>query len=249
VHAVWPAAAAPTVTAAWQEWAPDGPDELAVTLLLNDGGTTLTGAYVGPLAEAERLLARMTAAAGAEPARARLEPGTYHEVKRALAGMGGVDDALSEGHMYSRSELFHRSLPRDAIDSLVAHLGTPPAGATCEIDVAPMGGSYNRVAADATAFAHRDARFLLKHTAVVTPGADPAAAREWLEESYAIVHPHGSGRVYPNFPEPELDDFERAYWAGNAVRLREIRARYDPGDVFRGPQTIPLAEGATPRIG
>jgi hypothetical protein len=55
--------------------------------------------------------------------------------------------------------------------------------------------------------------------------------------------------VYPNFPEPELDDFERAYWAGNVDRLREIRGRYDPDDVFGGPQTIPLAEGATPRIG
>jgi FAD/FMN-containing dehydrogenase len=249
VHAVWPAAAATALTAAWQEWAPDGPDELAVTLLLSDAGATLTGAYVGPAGEAEPLLAQLTSDAGAEPDEARLDPGTYHDVKRALAGMGGVDDALSAGHMHSRSELFDRSLPADAIDALVDHLGTAPAGAACEIDVTPMGGAYNRVAGDATAFAHRATRFLLKHTAVVAPDADPAAARDWLERSFAIVHPHGSGRVYPNFPEPELDDFERAYWAGNVDRLRETRARYDPDDVFRGPQTIPLAEGATPRIG
>jgi FAD/FMN-containing dehydrogenase len=249
VHTVWPAAAAAAVTAAWQEWAPDGPDELAVTLLLDDGGATLTGAYIGPDADARRLIAQLGSAAGSDPDEARLERGTYYEVKRALAGMGGVDEALSAGHAHSRSELFDRSLPADAIDALVAHLRAAPAGATCELDLTPMAGAYNRVAADATAFAHRGARFLLKHTAVVAPGADAAPARDWLERSFALVHPHGSGRVYPNFPEPELDGWARAYWAGNVDRLREVRARYDPGDVFRGPQTIPLAASATPRIG
>jgi FAD/FMN-containing dehydrogenase len=241
VHAVWPAAAAAALTVAWQEWAPDGPDELAVTLLLGDGGATLTGAFIGPDAEARRLMAQLESAVGIEPYEMRLEPGTYHEVKRALAGMGGVDEALSAGYAYSRSELFDRSLPPHAIDALVAHLRAAPAGATCELDLTPMAGAYNRVAPAATAFAHRSARFLLKHTAVIAPDADAAPAREWLEGSFALVHPHGSGRVYPNFPEPELDGWERAYWAGNADRLGEVRARYDPDDVFGGRQTIPQA--------
>jgi FAD/FMN-containing dehydrogenase len=227
LHAVWPETAAAVVTEAWQEWAPDGPDELAATLLLGAGGATVTGAYVGPEREAQRLVARLP-----EPAEARLEPGTYHMVKRALAGMGGVDDALSAGHAYSRSELFERSLPADAIGALVDHLGAAPGGADCELDLTPMGGAYNRVAEDATAFAHRGARFVLKHTAVVAPDADPAAARDWLEASFAIVRPHGSGRVYPNFPEPELAKAQRAYYAGNLARLRDVKARYDPGGVF-----------------
>jgi len=55
--------------------------------------------------------------------------------------------------------------------------------------------------------------------------------------------------VYPNFPEPGLEGFARAYWAGNVDRLSEVRARYDPDDVFRGPQSIPLSAGAPARIG
>src|SRR4051794_26845273 len=200
LHAEWPVGAAAAVATAWQEWAPDGPDELAATLLLGPGGATITGAYIGPEAEAERLLAEVASAAGGAPPEARLEPGTYHAVKRALAGMGGVDDALSAGHAYSRSELFDRSLPADAITALLDHLGEAPGGAACELDLTPLGGVYNRVAEDATAFAHRGARFVLKHTAVVAPDADPAAARDWLEASFALVHPHGSGRVYPNSP-------------------------------------------------
>jgi FAD/FMN-containing dehydrogenase len=60
------------VTEAWQEWAPPGPDELAATLLLGAGGATITGAYIRPEREAERLMAQLP-----EPAEARLERGTY----------------------------------------------------------------------------------------------------------------------------------------------------------------------------
>jgi len=228
VHATWPAGAAAAVTAAWQDWAPDGPDELAATLLLGAGGATVTGAFIGPRETAARLVGEL----GVEPAELVLEPASYHAVKRALAGLGGVDDALSEGHTFSRSELFDRSLPANAIAALCEHLRAAPAD--CEIDATPMGGAYNRVAEHATAFAHRGALFVLKHTAVVAAGEDTAAARDWLERSFAIVHPWGSGRVYPNFPERGLLDAERAYYAGNLERVREVKARYDPGGVF-GP--------------
>jgi FAD/FMN-containing dehydrogenase len=251
VHVVWPASAAATVAGAWQDWAPDGPDELAATLLLNDGGATITGALIGPEADAARLVAELAAGVGAQPASTLLEQGSYHDVKRALAGMGGVDDALAEAHAFSRSELFARPLPADAIGAPVDHLRAD-GGATRELDLTPMGGAYNRVAEDATAFAHRGERFLLKHTAVVAPDApetERAAARDWLERSFALVHPWGSGRVYPNFPEPGLADWARAYHAGNYERLVEIKARYDPDDVFGGPQTIPAVARAVAQNG
>ena len=33
------------------------------------------------------------------------------------------------------------------------------------------------------------------------------AARGWLDRSWALVHPWGSGGVYPNFPDPDLPDW------------------------------------------
>jgi Berberine and berberine like len=94
---------------------------------------------------------------------------------------------------------------------------------------------------------HRDARFVLKHTAVVAadaPETERAAAREWLERSFAIVDAFGSGGVYPNFPEPELEGWARAYHGEHLERLAEIRARYDAEDVLAGPQSIPLGARA-----
>ena len=83
---------------------------------------------------------------------------------------------------------------------------------------------------DATAFAHRDERFLLKHAVVVDPDGDGAAAQRWLERSWAAVRPWGTGAVYPNFPDPDLDDEARAYHGPNHDRLMRIKRRYDPSD-------------------
>jgi hypothetical protein len=89
------------------------------------------------------------------------------------------------------------------------------------LDFTPSAGADNRVPADATPFAHRAERFLLKQEVVVDAGASEAerqAARGWLSRSWALVHAWGSGGVYPNFPDPELEDWGRAYHGANLDR-------------------------------
>ena len=93
--------------------------------------------------------------------------------------------------------------------------------------------------ADATAFPHRDARFLLKHGAVLpgeASGAEREAARAWLARSWELGHPWGTGGAYPNFPEPELERWDVAYYGANRERLLRVKAAYDPDGVFR-PET------------
>jgi FAD/FMN-containing dehydrogenase len=92
------------------------------------------------------------------------------------------------------------------------------------------------VPADATAFVHRGESFLVQHLVQVGANAAPAehgAARDWLVRSWALVHPWGSGGVYPNFPDPDLRDWARAYHGPNHDRLRRVKARYDPDNFFR----------------
>jgi FAD/FMN-containing dehydrogenase len=105
----------------------------------------------------------------------------------------------------------------------------------------PWGGAYNRVPAEATAFVHRAERFLIQH--LVTIHADAAAAQrvaahQWLDRSWALVQPWGSGGVYPNFPDPDLQDWARAYHGINLHRLRRAKAAYDPGGFFRFHQAL-----------
>jgi FAD/FMN-containing dehydrogenase len=70
----------------------------------------------------------------------------------------------------------------------------------------------------------------------VSPDASPAekaAAHDWVTRSWATVHPYGSGRVYPNFPDPDLDEWDPAYYGHNYERLQQIKAAYDPSGFFR----------------
>jgi hypothetical protein len=112
-----------------------------------------------------------------------------------------------------------------------------------ELDFTPWGGAYNRVPAEATAFAHRDGHFLLLHAAVVDPdalSAEREAARSWLGRSWATAHPWGSGGVYPNFPD--LEGWPRAYHGENLERLVRVKGRYDPEGFFRFHHSLSPAQ-------
>ena len=215
---------------AWQAWAPDAPDELAASLVITAGpdpdeppDVKVFGAMLSSRAETEALLSRF------DPKRAELFHGAHRDVKRHLAGTGGPDAGIP----YHRSEFFRERLPAEAIAALIDHLeaGRRP-GETRELDFSPWGGAYNRVPADATAFPHRDARFLLKHAAVLEPGMEPDG---WLDRSWEIVHPWGTGGVYANFPEPGLPD--RAYWGVNTERLSADARRWPPAGATPRPAT------------
>jgi FAD/FMN-containing dehydrogenase len=242
-HLAWPYGQAGRVVRAWQAWAPAAPDELAASLLITATGTeapvvNVFGAWQGGEGDAQCLLGELVTAAGTDPVSVSIGAMTYRETKRYLAGLGdqmaGTGERGEEGHSFGKSEFFCGPLPDDAVTGLVAGLGRGlRAGQSRELDFTPWGGAYNRVAAGATAFPHRDALFLLKQSVTVHPGDDLAGARSWLDGSWAAVHRWGSGGVYPNFPDPDLEDPGRAYYLGNYDRLREVKARYDPEGFFR----------------
>jgi hypothetical protein len=126
---------------------------------------------------------------------------------------------------------------------LVANLaeGRVP-GQSRELDFTPWAGAYNRIEEDATGFAHRGELFSLKHA--VTVDADAATAemeeaKRWVTGSWSSVRPWGSGRVFPNFPDPDLPDSGPAYYGRNYGRLLRVKRRYDPGNVFRFHQSLP----------
>jgi FAD/FMN-containing dehydrogenase len=244
----WPAADAVAVIAAWQAWAPDAPDELAASLLLTVPGdrraaVTVFGAYLGTESDTMPLLDAFAVRVGTDPASASHTHGSYRTAKRDLNDIGDQIHGIAHGesspvhHAFSKSEFFGRPLPLDAITRLVEHAQAQDVpGQARVLDFTPMGGAYNRVRADATAFVHRDARFLLKHEVNVDPTASHeqrGAAQRWLARSWESVHPWGSGHAYQNFPDPELDDAADAYYGANRPRLRQVKSMYDPDGFFR----------------
>ena len=237
LHARWAWADGPAVLEAWQHWAPDAPDDLAASLLVTAGPDPAAapevhvfGAFLGGRAEAASLLGALAAP---PPASADLHELPFRDAKHRLAEHGPGEEAPDDAHTWARSEFVRGTLPADVGRALLDHLasGRMP-GEWRVLDLTPWGGAYNRVPEHATAFAHRAERFLVKHEVTVDAGAGDDA-RAWLDRSWDIVHPWGSGRVYPNFPDPALDDHATAYHGANVERLRRAEATYDPDGLFR----------------
>ncbi len=256
-HLTWPPADAAAVVQAWQAWAPAAPDEVDATLRLTAGdderppGVDLVGTVLDGEADAAELLGDLVGRVGADPAAASRRHLPHREAKRYLEGLGSVEDRRERSgpeqpppsHLYTKSEFFRRPLPGETVAELVEHVTRGlPLGQSREVDFLPWGGAYNRVPADATAFAHRGESFLVQHLVMVGADAAPAerrAARDWLARSWALAHRWGSGGVYPNFPDPDLEDWARAYHGANYERLLRVKAAYDPGRFFRFHQSLP----------
>lgn len=103
----------------------------------------------------------------------------------------------------------------------------------CEVFIAQIGGAMARVAPDATAFAHRAAHYTMNvHTRWDDADKD-AACLAWARDLFAKTASQATGSVYVNFmPDDDGDRIGGAYGA-NIARLREVKATYDPGNLFR----------------
>jgi FAD/FMN-containing dehydrogenase len=257
-HLTWSYAHAAAVVAAWQRWAPHGPDELAADLVVTATGdlaaepsVEVYGAVLGTQRDTAELLDDLVAHLGADPLADWSEELSYRGTVRYQAAPSATGlvaqtprgQPARQGHRFTKSEFLDRPLPSQAITALLDNFAkrrTP--GQDRSLGFAPWGGAYNRRSPQATAFAHRDQLFLLEHLIVVHPraaGEDKRAALQWVRRSWASVHPWGSGRVYPSFPDPDLDDWGRAYYGEHYPHLRKVKARYDPDDVFRFNQSVP----------
>ncbi len=231
IDARWTGIAPDELISAWQAWAPDAPDELTATLTIAaEPGSSIVASLSGAstlgesetMARVQELAGRAGAAGGVEV----LAGIPYHALKQTLAD---PRDSPVRPHRI-RSEFFSGPIAPARVEALLAGLVEPAASGTRALTFTAMGGAYNRVAEDATAFAHRGQRFLLEH--IGDPG-DP-----WVDDSWDTAHPDASGRVYPNFPDPALDEWAAAYHAGNHSRLVAIKRAYDPGRLFDFAQAL-----------
>jgi hypothetical protein len=103
-----------------------------------------------------------------------------------------------------------------------------------------MGGAVARVAEEATAYSQRAAVHNVNIDAVWLPAEEDRADRErtWARGAYEALAPHELG-VYVNFLGEEGEERVRsAYGAVKYQQLAEIKAKYDPENVFRLNQNI-----------
>jgi FAD/FMN-containing dehydrogenase len=261
----WPWSSAARVVTGWQGWAPVQPGALwpGMRMAAVPGGGTpviqVSGTYLGSVAQCQQLLSNLYAAVGSAP----LNPGnvyltSYFDAMMIQAGCGSYsypechlpsqtkDGKLPRVPSYAKSDFFTRQIPAAGIQALIAGIEQMrdvqgAAGGLGEVLFDAFGGAINQVSPSATAFVHRDSLFLAQYlTRWKEGGSAVGAARQhaWLRSLYAALHPYASGQAYQNYADPDLANWQQAYYGANYTRLSQVKAAYDPHQVFRFPQGI-----------
>ena len=149
-----------------------------------------------------------------------------------------TDELLAPGtlHAYVKAG-FAGELTVPFIDALI-DCGGQVQSPLSVIEVLSMGGAIRDVPVADTAFPHRDARWLINMPAQWSDPADSAAEIAWVRETYAALQPLLSGGAYSNFMEDDEADAAGSAYGETLGRLAQIKAEYDPDNVFRLNQNI-----------
>jgi FAD/FMN-containing dehydrogenase len=246
VTATWPGLGdLPAVFDAWQRSAPHVDDRLTSQLEIHRDEVRLVGALIsGSEAEAAELLAPILSVGAPEVSMADADwADTY---------AGFQIPTLDEPENWKfTSQFVSEPFPAEAIDVVCSFMSRAPSP-DCNYFTNAFGGAVvGSEPLGGSAFAHRRALFYAEpgagwgprrgDTTAATVRPDPLTAEclRWIAEFSAALAPYVDG-AYVNVPHAGRADWETAYWGPNVDRLRTIKAKYDPDNVFCFEQSIPL---------
>lgn len=189
--------------------------------------------WSGPVDEAQMALAPLRAAA--EPIADLIGPKRYPELF-AMEGEEEYHPITAERTMF----VDHVGVGEAA--EIIRALEASDA-AMRAVQLRPLGGAMARVPADATAFAHRSAPVLAQLVAFADSLEDRSRRMEWVRDLAGRLDQGVPGGYVNFFGADDGDRLLAAYPGPTAARLANIKARYDPANVFRRNHNIRPADG------
>lgn len=187
--------------------------------------------FAGDPAEGEKIVAPFRALAA--PYADMLRPMRYPEMYPPEEG--------GEYHPIAVS----RTMFLDRVDHSVAEFILDrlqrSSGSMAVAQLRALGGAMARVPSNATAFAHRQSRIMANLAALYEKPEEKEVHEEWVAEFFSSLQQSDRG-MYVNFVGKEGEAHIRAaYPNGTWERLRKVKAKYDPDNLFRLNQNIPPA--------
>jgi FAD/FMN-containing dehydrogenase len=240
---VFPFSQAKQVLTKYREFVTSAPEELNVWVVLRKAPplpflpenvhgnevVVLPIFYCGVVAEAEKLIA---------PLRVFGEVlGEHIGVQPYIGWQKAFDASLTPGaRNYWKSHNF-TELADGALNSMIDFAGKLPSP-HCEILIGLVAGAANRIAPNAMAYPHRDAKFVLNVHGRWDEAKEDQKCIGWAREFFNASAPYASAGAYVNFMTADEGDRVAAAYGPNYERLAAIKRRYDPENVFHLNQNI-----------
>src|SRR5215218_1503760 len=188
-------------------------------------------AYVGPVEEGEAVIA---------PFRALAKP--YADMVRPMSYPELYEGPKQEARFAAGTNFFADSLERAAAEAILEQLpqSTAPMKA---VQLRVLGGALPRVPKDATAFAHRDRGLMVNVAAMYMDEGEEATHDAWVSGLAESLGKDGAGGYVGFLGEEDEETLRAAYPGGTWERLRGLKCRYDPDNLFRLNHNVPPADG------
>ncbi|MFJ3721495.1 FAD-binding oxidoreductase [Streptomyces sp. NPDC090045] len=244
---VWPMAESARLMRFYREWITDVPDELTTAIvhrkapavdyvpaeLQGQPVVMVVCCYAGPVEEGQEVL-RPLRESGTPPVLDLCAPKPFTEHQAMF------DPSFPHGRWYYFKSCDVDRLTDEVIDRTAEHAARIVSPLTA-FPIFQLGGAIARVGEDETAFGGRGAGHTFNINGTTEGAEGFEAERTWARGLWSALAPHHTG-VYSNFLMEEGEErVEQAYGAEKYRRLRELKRRYDPGNLFRLNQNIPPA--------
>lgn len=246
------------VLAAWQAWPQTLPDTVWSGLVLATTGAPgghpvveLSGTFIGDSADFMPIWTRFLAGAGATPTTQSVRTNSLRDTLLASCNGLGVsqchlpgqtsDGQVRRASFVATSDFFDAALPAAGIQAMLDAVAAQQTAEPLVVIMDLMGGAIARVAPDATAFVHRNALFSAQYYisgAVGMTAQQVSDARAAVTGMRAAMSAWSSGEAYQNYLDPDLANWQAAYYGANYARLVQVKAAYDPEQVFKPLQGI-----------
>jgi FAD/FMN-containing dehydrogenase len=243
----WAAEDTTDVLRFYRDFVADAPDELGTIIRLGTipplpgvgdelhyrPAIAVASCYAGPLEDGERAVGALRRFG--TPLVDLVGPTLYVDHQT------GIDDTVPHGWHYYWKGTNLTGLSDAVIDIVAEHA----YGATSPRSYAAMfhmGGAVARAPRGATAFPGRDVDHIMSIDAVWLPEQDDtvrASETAWARAFLDALHPHRAG-VYVNFLDSDdgTSRVREAYGDDTYRRLAEVKAKYDPENVFHHNKNI-----------
>ncbi len=237
---IWPWNQWEAVFEVWQNWAPFVDERLGCFLeILSqvNGLLHVRGIFLGLKEEANCLLEPLTST-GTPTINIVTLP--YPEVVEYFLP---DEPARSEQSTKFSSAWAIDLLPNEAV-RIIRRFLEESTGTEAGFFFQSWGGAVSRISPEATAFFWRCPKFYLEWNSSWTEDSGEQRNIAMVERTRQQLQPFVAGS-YVNVPDEFIEDFGPAYYGTNFARLREVKAKYDPKNVFNHPQSIPPARGCS----